>query len=157
MSNSSWPHGLQHARPPCSSLPTGVSSNSCPLSQWRHPAISSSVIHFPSCLQSFPASGFFSMSQLFISSVQIIGASASVLPMTIQGWFHLGLTSLNSFQPRDSQESSPAPWFKRINSSAFKLLYVTTLTSVLDYWKNYSFDYLVLYWQSNVSTFQYTV
>ena len=78
-------HGLQHARPPCPSPSPGVCSNSCLLNQWCHPTISSSVISFSSCLQSFPASGSFPMSQLFASGGQSIGASASVLPMNIWG------------------------------------------------------------------------
>ena len=98
MSNSLRPHGLQHARLPCPSLSPRVSSNSCPLSQWCHPTISSSVVPFSSCLQSLPASGSFPMSRLFTSGGQSIGvsASASGLPMNIQGWFPLGLASLIS-------------------------------------------------------------
>ena len=92
MSDSLWPHGLRHARLPCPSPSPWVYSNSCPLSQWCHPTISSYVIPFSSCLQSFPASGSFPMSWLFSSGGQSIGASASVLPVNIQGWFHLGLT-----------------------------------------------------------------
>ena len=82
-------HGLQHARPPCPSPTPEVYSNSCPLSRWCHPTISSSVIPFSSHLQSFPATGSFPMSQLFTSGSQSIGvsASASVLPMNIQDWF----------------------------------------------------------------------
>ena len=82
----------------CHSLSPGVCSNSCPLSQWRHPIISSSVASFSSCLQSFPASGSFQMSQLFVSGGQRseVSASASVLPMNIQSWFPLGLTGLIS-------------------------------------------------------------
>ena len=89
-----WPHGLQHARPPCPSPTAGVYSNSCLLSRWCHPTISSSVIPFSSRLQSFPASGFFQMNQLFPSGGQSIGVSASisVLPMNIQNWFPLGWT-----------------------------------------------------------------
>ena len=90
------PHGLQHTRPPCS-LPTpGVYSNSHPLNWWCHPTISSSVIPISSCFQSFPASGSFPVSQFFTSGGQNIGASAtaSVLPMNIQGWFPLGWTGL---------------------------------------------------------------
>ena len=100
MSNSLRPHGQQHARLPSPSPSPGACSNSCPLSQWCHPTISSSVIPFPSCLQSFPASGSFLMSQLFTSGGQSIGASASasVLPMNIQDWFPLGLTGLISLQ-----------------------------------------------------------
>ena len=88
------PHGLQHTRPPCPSPTPRVYSNSCPLSQWCHPPISSSVIPFSSHLQSFPASGSFPMSQFFASSAQSIevSASASVLPMNIQDWFPLGWT-----------------------------------------------------------------
>ena len=94
MSNSLWPHGLQHAMPPCPSPSPRVYSNPCPLSRWCHPTISFSVISFSSCLRSFPASGSFPVSQLFASGGQSIGASASasVLPMNIQGWFPLGLT-----------------------------------------------------------------
>ena len=82
-------HGLQHARPPCPSPTPGVYSNSCPLSQWCHPTISSSVVPFSSCLQSFPVSGPFQMSQFFASGGQSIWASASssVHPMNIQSWF----------------------------------------------------------------------
>ena len=88
MSESLWRHGLQHTRLPCLSPTPGASSNSCPLSQWCHPTISSSVVPFSSCLQSFPASGSFPMSRFFTSGGKSIGvsASASVLPMDIQDW-----------------------------------------------------------------------
>ena len=88
MADSLQPHGLQHARVPCPSPSPGVYSNSCPLSQWCHPTISSSVIPFSSCPQSFPASRSFPISQHFASGGQSIGASASasVLPVNIQGW-----------------------------------------------------------------------
>ena len=94
MSSSLQHHGLQYARPPCPSPTPGAYSNSCPLSQWCHPTISSSVVPFSSCLQSFPASGSFPMSQFLTSGGQIIrvSASASVLPMNVQGWFPLGRT-----------------------------------------------------------------
>ena len=111
MSYSLRPQGLQHARLPCP-LPTPrVCSNSCPLSRWFHPTLSSSVILFSSCLQSFPASGSFPLSQFFASGGQSIGVSAStsVLPMYIQGWFPIGLTSLTALLSKDCQESSPAP------------------------------------------------
>ena len=100
VSDSLWPHGLQHARPPCPSPASGAYSNSCPLSRWCHPTISSSVIPFSSHLQSFPASGSFPMSQFFASGGQNIGvsASASFLPMNIQDWFPLGLTGWISLQ-----------------------------------------------------------
>ena len=97
MSNSLWTHGLQHASPPRPSPAPRVYSNSYPLSRWCYPTISSSVIHFSSCLQSFPALGSFQMSQFFASPSQSIGvsASASVLPMNIQDWFPLGWTGLS--------------------------------------------------------------
>ena len=93
-----WPHGLQHVRLPCPSPTPGACSNSHPLRQWCQPTTSSSVIPFSSCLQSFPASKSFPMSQLFASGGQSIGASGStsVLPMKIQGSFPLGLTVLIS-------------------------------------------------------------
>ena len=98
--SNSWLHGLQHTRPPCSVPTPGACSNSCPSSWWCHPAISSSVVPFSSCLQSFPASGSFPTSQFFASGGQNIGvsASASVLPMTIQDWFPLGWTGWISLQ-----------------------------------------------------------
>ena len=87
-------HGLQHARPPCPSPTPRAYSNSCPLNPWCHPTISSSVVPFFSCSQSFPASGSFQMSQFFTSGGQSVGVStsASVLPMNIQDWFPLGWT-----------------------------------------------------------------
>ena len=102
MSDSLWPHGLQHARPPCPSPTPGVYSNSRPLSRRCHPTISSSVIPFSSCRQSFLASGSFPMSQLFASGGQSIGvsASASVLPMNIQYWSPLGWTGWVSLQSK---------------------------------------------------------
>ena len=111
MFDSLWPHGLQHARLPCPSLSPRACSSSCPLNQWCIPTISSSVIPSSSCLQSFPASGSFPMSHLSASGGPSIGASASatVLPMNIQGRFPLGSTGLISFCPRESQESSQTP------------------------------------------------
>ena len=133
-------------------------SNSCPLSRWCHPTISSSVIPF-SCLQSFPVIRVFTMSQLFTSGGQSIGASASasVLSMNTWGWFPLGLTGLISLSPRDSQKSSPTPQFENISPSVHSLLYSPTLLSIHDYWKNHSFDYTGLCQQSDVSAFYYTV
>ena len=98
MSESLWPHGLQHSRLLCPLPSPGVCSSSCPLNQWCHPNISSSVFPFSSHLQSFPASGSFPMSQFFTSGGQSMGTSASVsaLPINIQGWFPLGLTGLIS-------------------------------------------------------------
>ena len=126
VSDSLWPHGLQHTRPPCPS-PAPVYSNACPLS-WRcHPTISSSVVSF-SLLQSVPASGSFQMSQFFTSVGQSIGgsASASVLPMNIQDWFPLGWTGWISLQSKGLSSlllkvSCKIP-FKSINSSALSFL-----------------------------------
>ena len=103
MSNSLWPHGLQHTSLLCPSPSPGACSNSCPSSRWCHPTISSSVIPFSSHLQSFPASGSIPINQLFISGGQSIGAlaSASVLSMNIQGWLPLGLTGLISLQSKE--------------------------------------------------------
>ena len=152
VSDSLWPHGLQHSRILCPSPTPGACSNSCASSWWCHPTISSSVIPFSSCLQPFPVSGTFPMSQLFASDGQGIGASASVLPMNIQDWFPLGWTGWNPCSPRDSQESSPTPQFKSINSLALSLLHSPTLTSIHDHWKNRSFD-LDLSWESDASAF----
>ena len=102
VSNSLQPHEPQNARPPCPSAISGVYSNSCPLSQWWHPSISSFVVPFSSRLLSFPASGSFQMCQLFASGGQSIGVSAStsVLPMDIQDWFPLGWTGWISLQSK---------------------------------------------------------
>ena len=100
MSDSLWPHVLPHARLPCPSPSPGACSNSCLLSQWCHPIISSSVVPFSSCLQSFPASNYFPVSRFFVSGGQSIGASASasVPPMNIQDRFPLGWTGGISLQ-----------------------------------------------------------
>ena len=101
MSGSLWLHQLRHTRLPCPSHSPGVCSNLCPLSWWCHPTTSSSVVPISFCLQSFPASGSFPMRQLFTSDGQSLGASASVLPMNIQGWFPGG---------SDSEESACNAW-----------------------------------------------
>ena len=119
------------------SIESGMLSN--------HP---SSGIPFFSHLQSFPASGSFPMSQPFTSGGQSIEAKPSALPMNIQGWFPLGLTGL-----RSSLSEGRAPELKSINSLAFSLLYGPTLTSVSDYWKNYSIDCTDLHQQNDVSAF----
>ena len=123
MSKSLQPHGLKHTRLPCPSLSPGDWSNSCPLIWWCYLTISSSATLFSFCLQSFPTSGSLSMSWLFTSNGQSIGASAlaSVL--------------------------ASAPQFQSINSSALSLLYGSTLTSIHDYWKNHRFDYTHLCWE----------
>ena len=137
LSDSLRPHELQHTRPPCPSPTPRVYSNSCPLSQWCHPTISSSVDPFSSRPQSFPASGSFQMSQLFTSGGQSTGVSAStsVLPMNIQDWFILGWTGWISLQSKGLQESSPTPQFKSVNSSVLSFLYSPTLPSIHDHWK----------------------
>ena len=144
MSDFLRPHGLQHAMLQSTFR---AYSNSCPLSQWCHPTISSSVVPFSSCLQSFPVSGSFPMSQLFASSHQRIGvsASASVLLMNIQDWIHLGWTGwISPCSPRDSQESSPTPQFKNISSSVLSFIYGPILTSIHDYWKNQSIAFFMV-------------
>ena len=139
MSDSLWPHGLQHSRLPCPSPTPGACSNSCPVSRWCHPTISSSVALFSSCPQFFPASGPFPMSQLFASGGQSIGVSASapVLPMNIQDWFPLGWTGWISLL---SKGLSRVFSNKSINSSALSFLHRPTLTSIPDHWKNHSLD-----------------
>ena len=155
VSNSLRPHESQHAGPPCPSPTPGVYSNSCPLSRWCHPAISSSVVPFSSCLQSLPALGSFPMSQLFAWGSQSIevSVSASVLPRNTQDWSPLGWTGWISLQSKGPQESSPTPQFKIINFSAISFLHSPSLTSIHDYWKNHSLDQTDLCWQSNVSAF----
>ena len=151
-----WLCDVMDARLPCPSLSPGVCSNSCLLSQWCYPAISLSAAPYSFCLQSFPLSGSFPVSRLFASGCQSIGASASasVLSMNIKGWFPLGLTGLISLKSKGlSKESSPAPQFKSISSLALSFLHDAALTSVHDYWKNHSFDFMYLCLQSDVSVF----
>ena len=141
-----WSCGLQHAKLPFSSPFPRVCPSSCPFSWWCHSTISSSITLF-TCLQSSPASESFPMSQVFPSGGQSIGASASVsvLPMNIQGWFPLRLTGLMSLLSQDSQESSPAPQFESINSLVLRFLYSPALTSLHNYWKDHSLEYMNLY------------
>ena len=154
MSNSLQYHRLQHNRPPCPSPTSGTYSNSWPLSPWYHTTIPSSVVPFSSCLQSFPASGSFQMSQ-FASVGQSIGvsASASVFPKKTQDWSLLGWTGWISLQSKGISGVffNSSPQFKRINSSVLSFLYSPTHTSVLsflyspthtsihDHWKNLGF------------------
>ena len=158
-SDSLQPHEFQHSRPLCPSPTPRVYSNSCPLSLWCHPAISSSVIPFSSCLQSFPASDSFPMSQFFASGGQSIGvsASASDLPMNTQEWFPLGWTGWISLLSKGLSKCSPTPQFKSINSSVLSLLHSPTLTFIHDHWKNHSLDETDLSRQSNVSAFEYAI
>ena len=132
-----WTIALQAS---CPSPTPGACSNSCPLNQWCHPTISSSAFPFSSCLQSFPASGSFPMSQFFAS-----GGQSLELQLQHQSFQRIFRTDFlydwqvwSPCSPRDSQESSPAPQFKSINPlQVLSLLYGPTLTSVHDYWKNH--------------------
>ena len=138
MSDSLQPHGLQQTRPPCASPTPGVYSNSCPLSRWCHPTISSSLVPFSSCLQSLAALGSFPMSQFFPSGGQIIGvsASASVLPMNTQDWSPLRWTVWISLQSKGFSRLFSNTKFKSINFLVLSFLYSPTLTSIHGYWKN---------------------
>ena len=135
-------YGLQHARPLCPSLAPRVESNSCPLSWSWHPTISSSVIPFSSCLQSFPASGSFQMSQFFTSGGQSIGvsASASVPPMNIQDWFPLRLTGWISLQFKRLSRVFSNTTVQKHQFFALGFLYSPTLTSIHGYWESHSLD-----------------
>ena len=157
-SNSLWPHGLQHNRLPCPSSP-GAWSNSRPLCWWCHPTISSSVVPFSSGLQCFPASGSFPKSWLFTSGDQSTGASASasVLPMNIQGLYPLGLTGLISLQAKGLSKGCPHHHSSKASilqwSASFMVQlshpYVTTgKTIALTRWTK-----IWLCGQSNVSAF----
>ena len=158
MSDSLWPCEPQHARPPCPSPTAGVYPNPCPLSRWCHLSISSSVVPFSSCLQSFPASGSFQVSQLFASGGQSTGVSAStsVMPMNTQGWFPLGLTSLISLQSKGLSRVFSSNTVQMYQFFDISLLYGPTFTSIHDYWENHRFDYTDLCQQSDVSVFSYS-
>ena len=159
VSESLWPHGLQHARLLCPSPTPRACSNSCPSSQWCHPAISSSVVPFFSCLQFFPGSRSFPMSPFFASGGQSIAtsASASVLPMSIQDWFPLGLTgfhlltvqgTLSLLQHHSSKASilfngknkTPSRWSRRPRTAGLQqslsLIPTTFPTSLCLNWAN---------------------
>ena len=140
MSDSLWPHG--HTRLPCPSPTPRACSNSHTSSQWCYPTISSSVIPFSSCFQYFPASGSFPMSRFFALDHQSIGVSisASVLPMIFGTDFLQHRLVWSPCSPRDSQESSPTPQFKSINSSVLNFLHSPAVTSIHDHWKNHSLD-----------------
>ena len=149
-----WPHGPQHAKLPCPSLSPKVCSNSCPFSQWCHPTISSSVAPFSSCLQSFPASGSFPMCWLFASGGESIRASASVLPVSIQGWFPLGLTGLISLLSKGLSRvfSSTTVWKHQFFGTQ-PSLWSNCHTSTWLLGKNHSFDYMDLWRQSDIFAF----
>ena len=134
VSDSSQPHGPQHARPPCPSPMAGVYSNSSSLSQWCHPIISSSVTPFSSCPQSSPASRSFQMSQLFASGGQSFGVSAStsVLPMNTQEWSPLGWTGWISFQSKRFSRVFSNTTVQKHQFFSAQLSFCPTLTSVYD-------------------------
>ena len=141
VSNSLQLHGLQHVRPPCPSPFPRVCPSSCPLSRWYHPTISPSVTLF--CLHSFQASGSFPVCWLFTTGSQSIGtlASASVLPMNIQGWFPSVLPGLISFLTKGLSRVFSSNTIESTNSLVLSLLYGPNLTFIHDYWKSHSFDY----------------
>ena len=150
-----WPHQPQHARPPCPSPTPGVHPNPCPLSRWCHPTISSSVIPFSSYPHPFPASESFPMSQLFTSGGQSIrvSASTSVPPMNTQNWSPLGWTGWISLQSKGLSRVFSNTTVQKHQFFSLSFLYSPTLTSIHDYWKNHSLDYMDLCQQSNVSAF----
>ena len=137
MFNSLWPHGLQHVRLPCPSPTPAAYSNSCPSNRWCHPTISSSVIPFSSCPQSFPASGSFPMSQFFASGDQRIGvsASASVLPVTIQDWFPLEWTGWISLLSKGLFKSLLQHHPSKPSILQHSAFFIIQLSHPYDYWK----------------------
>ena len=142
VSNSLWPHGLQHARLPCTSPTPGTYSNSYPLSWWCHPTMSSSVIPFSSTFNLCQHQGLF---KWVSSSHQVAKLFEHQLQYQSFQWiFKTGFLwewlVWSPCGPRDSQESSPTPQFKSINSLVLSLLLGPTLTSIHEYWKNLSFD-----------------
>ena len=159
MSDSLWPHELQHARPPCPSPTPGVYPNSCPLSRWCHPAISSSVVPFSSCPQSCPASGSFPMSQLFTWGGQSIGvsASASVLPVNTKDWSPLGWIGGISLQSKGHSRVFSKTTVQKHQFFGAQLSSQSNSHIIYDHWKNQSLDETDLCWQSNVSAFQYAI
>ena len=136
MSDSLQPHELQHARPPCPSPTPEVHSNSCPSSQWCHPAILSSVVPFSSYPQSLPASESFPMSQLFTWGGQSAGVSAlaSVLPTNTQDWSPLGWTGWISLQAKGLSRVFSNTTVQKHQFFALSFLHSPTLTSIHDYW-----------------------
>ena len=140
MSDCLWPHESQHARPPCPSPTPGVHSDSRPSSQWCHPAISSSVIPFSSCLQSLPASGSFPMSQIFAWGGQSIGVSAlaSFLPKNTQDWSPLEWTGWISLQSKGLSRVFSNTTVQKHQFFGSQPSSQSTLTSIHDHWKSHS-------------------
>ena len=135
VSNSLWSHGLQASGLPCPSSSPGACSQSCPLSQWCHSTISSSIIPI-SCLQSFPASGFFLMSHSSHQEAKVL--QIQLQHQSFQWIFRTEFLVWIPCCPRDSQKYSPTPQFKSIKYSVLSLLYGPALTSIHDYWKSHS-------------------
>ena len=142
MSNSLQSHESQHARPPCPSPTPRVHLNPCRWSQWCHPNISSSVVPISSCPQSFPGSGSFMKSQLFVSGGQSIRvpASALVLPMNTQDWSPLEWTGWISLRSKGLSRLFSNTTVQKHQFFGAQLSLCSTLTSIHDYWKNYSLD-----------------
>ena len=139
VSDSLWPNGLQHARPACPSPAPGVYSNSCPLSWWCHPTISFSALLFSPSI--FPSRVFSNETALCIRWPKYWSFSFNISPSNeLPGMISLGWTVGFPCSPRDSQESSPIPQFKSINSSVLSFLHSPTLTSIYDHWKTHSLD-----------------
>ena len=153
MSDSLWPHELQHARPPCPSPTPRVHSNSCPSRPWCHPAIPSSVVPFSSCPQFLSAPESFPLSQLFAGCGQSTGVSAlaSFLPKKSQGWSRSEWTGWISLQSKGLSRVFSSSTIRK--HQIFSLLYGSALTSIHDRWKNHSFDYTDLCQQGDVSAF----
>ena len=157
VSDSLWPHELQHARPPCPSATPRVYPNPCPLSCWCHPTISSSVIPFSFCPQSLPASGSFQMSQLFASGGQSIGVSTStsILPMNTQDWSPSERTGWTSLQSKGLSRVFSNTTVQKHHF--FGAQFSSQSNSHIHTWplENHSLDSVDLCWQSNVFAFQY--
>ena len=155
MSHSLQPHETQHTRPSCPSTTPGVYPNSCPLSQWCLPIVSSLLLPSPPAFNLFPTSGSFQMSQLFTSGGQNIGVSAStsVLPMNTQDWSPLEWTGWISLQFKGLSRVFSNTTVQKHQFFCVHFLYSPTLTSIHDYWKIHSLDEMDLCWQSDVSAF----
>ena len=138
---------------PLSITNSRIYSNLCPLSRWCHPTISFSVVPFSFCCQSFPASGSFQMSQFLASGGQSIGVSASVLPVNIQDWFPLGWTGWISLQSKGLSRVFSSTTVQKHQFFGTQLSLQSNFRIPNDYWKNHSFDYMDLCWQSNISSF----
>ena len=152
MSNSLWPHGLQHTKLPCPLLLPGICSNSCPLSWWCHQPSHPLLPHLllPSV---FPRIRIFSSELALCIRCPQYWSFSILSSNEYSGLIYIRIAGWSPCCPRDSQESSPAPQWESINSLVLSFLYGPTLTSIHDYWKNHSFDYMHFCQQSDVSAF----